>query len=345
EEGGDDDQEYDEEEYAEETRDEKSFDPIPQTPKDSEDEGDGEEDLGLNVGEEQRHVEEEEEDEIYRDVNINQGRGIQATLEVEDSYVTLTPVNPDGQQQSSSVSSQFVTSMLNLTLDVGMESIFKTTSQLDVQTPTSVAPLPMTATTMTPSTIVTITTRSQAPILPTTVLSPIIQNLPSFGSLFGFDNRLRTLEVKFSEFRQTNQFTGASDHLHDEAQRENDEFLETVDENIKKIIKEQVKEQVKKPPSPDRDWNKTMPAVHKSIQPWISKLAKQANTHSSFDELMDTPLEFSNFLINQLKGRKRQQFYGFAVNRVSARDVYTKRRIIAVTELKIVEWHSYKHLD
>nr|GFC65590.1 hypothetical protein [Tanacetum cinerariifolium] len=44
-------------------------------------------------------------------------------------------------------------------------------------------------------------------------------------------------------------------------------------------------------------------------------------------------------------GRKRQQFYGFAVNRESARDVYSKRKIIAVTELKIVEWHSYKHLD
>nr|GEX76666.1 reverse transcriptase domain-containing protein [Tanacetum cinerariifolium] len=45
------------------------------------------------------------------------------------------------------------------------------------------------------------------------------------------------------------------------------------------------------------------------------------------------------------KGRKRQQFYGFPVNRESARDVYSKRRIIAVTELKIIEWHNYKHLD
>nr|GEV02784.1 hypothetical protein [Tanacetum cinerariifolium] len=44
-------------------------------------------------------------------------------------------------------------------------------------------------------------------------------------------------------------------------------------------------------------------------------------------------------------GHKRQQFYGFAVNQESARNVYSKRRIIAVTELKIVEWHSYKHLD
>nr|GFD47031.1 hypothetical protein [Tanacetum cinerariifolium] len=44
-------------------------------------------------------------------------------------------------------------------------------------------------------------------------------------------------------------------------------------------------------------------------------------------------------------GRKRKQFYGYAVNRESARDVYSKRRIIAVTELQIMEWHEYKHLD
>ncbi|GKA96604.1 hypothetical protein Tco_0818699 [Tanacetum coccineum] len=44
-------------------------------------------------------------------------------------------------------------------------------------------------------------------------------------------------------------------------------------------------------------------------------------------------------------GRKRQQFYGFAANRESARDVYYKRRIIAITKLQIVEWHGYKHLD
>nr|GFC00808.1 hypothetical protein [Tanacetum cinerariifolium] len=38
-------------------------------------------------------------------------------------------------------------------------------------------------------------------------------------------------------------------------------------------------------------------------------------------------------------------FYGFSVNRESARDVYSKRRIITVTELKIVERHNYKYLD
>nr|GEV30986.1 retrovirus-related Pol polyprotein from transposon TNT 1-94 [Tanacetum cinerariifolium] len=43
--------------------------------------------------------------------------------------------------------------------------------------------------------------------------------------------------------------------------------------------------------------------------------------------------------------RKRQQFYRFAVNREYARHFYSKHRIIAVTELQIVEWHKYKHLD
>ncbi|GKB43912.1 hypothetical protein Tco_0888854 [Tanacetum coccineum] len=44
-------------------------------------------------------------------------------------------------------------------------------------------------------------------------------------------------------------------------------------------------------------------------------------------------------------GRKRQQFYGFAANMESVRDVYSKRGIIAVTKIEIVEWHNHKHLD
>ncbi|GJR09980.1 hypothetical protein Tco_0792632 [Tanacetum coccineum] len=43
--------------------------------------------------------------------------------------------------------------------------------------------------------------------------------------------------------------------------------------------------------------------------------------------------------------KKQQQFYGFAANRESAHDVYSKRRIIVVTKLQIVEWHNYKHMD
>nr|GEZ57776.1 hypothetical protein [Tanacetum cinerariifolium] len=193
--GGNDEEEdkSDEEDDIEETKEEESFDPIPKTPKGSEDEGDGEEDQGLNVNKEE-HVEEEEGDELYKDVNINQGRGLQATIEVEDTHVTLTPINSDGQQESSLVSSQFVTSMLNPTSDVGMESIFVTTSS-------SVAPLHTSTPIMTPYTIATITTISQAPIPPTPIPSEVLQNLPTFDSVFRFDDRLKSLEANFSEYR------------------------------------------------------------------------------------------------------------------------------------------------
>nr|GEV80922.1 hypothetical protein [Tanacetum cinerariifolium] len=176
-----------------------------------------------------------------------------------------------------------------------------------------------------------------------------------------------------------------------------------------------------KPPNPDCAWNKTLPATHKSIQPWISNLAKQADSRALFNELMDTPIDFSAFMMNRLnvdtltpkllagltyelmkgsckslveleffleevykvttdqldwnnlegqqyphnmlkplplitnsRGRRVIPFDHFinndleylrGVNRESARDVYFKRRIIVVTELQIVEWHDYKHLD
>nr|GEV43812.1 reverse transcriptase domain-containing protein [Tanacetum cinerariifolium] len=56
----------------------------------------------------------------------------------------------------------------------------------------------------------------------------------------------------------------------------------------------------KKPPTPDRAWNKTFPATHGSIQPWISDLDKQADTHTSFSELMDTLVDILAFLMNWL---------------------------------------------
>nr|GEX78832.1 hypothetical protein [Tanacetum cinerariifolium] len=177
------------------------------------------------------------------------------------------------------------------------------------------------------------------------------------------------------------------------------------------------------------------------IQPWISDLAKQADSRTSFNELMDTLIDFSTFLMNRLKvdtltpellagptyelvkgsckslveleffleevykattdqldwnnpegqqyphnllkplpwipnsrGRRVIPFDHFINNdleylrggassrkyttfvtktkaadyghiKESARDVYSKSRIIAATELQIVEWYNYKHLD
>nr|GFC95791.1 hypothetical protein [Tanacetum cinerariifolium] len=78
---------------------EESFDLIPRTPKGSEDEENDEEDQDLRLSEETRIQEEEEADELYRDIDINRGRGLQVSQNIEDSHVTLTPVHPDGLQE------------------------------------------------------------------------------------------------------------------------------------------------------------------------------------------------------------------------------------------------------
>ncbi|GJY93854.1 hypothetical protein Tco_0509636 [Tanacetum coccineum] len=45
------------------------------------------------------------------------------------------------------------------------------------------------------------------------------------------------------------------------------------------------------------------------------------------------------------EGPKCQRFYGFPSNRPSTKDVYSRKRIIAVTGLKIMKWYDYGHLD
>ncbi|GKC67266.1 hypothetical protein Tco_1099864, partial [Tanacetum coccineum] len=266
-----------------------------------------------------------------------------------------------------------------------------------------------------------------------------LQDLPNFGSLFRFDHRLKALEDKFSEFKQTNQFAKAisiilgiidaylANKMH-EAVKTADEVKEQVKAQVSKIlpkIEKTVNEQLKpevlthssnksktshavtanlselelkkilidkmesnksihksneqknlykdkdeepsagsnrgskrrkarkepeltsvpkektpkstgkstegskslhksggesahaeeiifrnqqdifqkplKPPTLDRDWDKTLPAAHGPVQPWLSTLAQKEDTHDSFNELLDTPLDFLAFVMNKLK--------------------------------------------
>ncbi|GKD26842.1 hypothetical protein Tco_1233056 [Tanacetum coccineum] len=206
-----------------------------------------------------------------------------------------------------------------------------------------------------------------------------------------------------------------------------------------------------KPPTPDRDWNKTLLDAHGPVQPWLSSLTQMEDPRESFNKIIDTPLDFLAFVMNRLKvdtltpellagptfelikgsckslveleyffeeiykatidqldwnnpegqqylhdlrkplplisnsrGRRvipldhfinhnlaylscgvSSRTYTTSVTKTkaadyrnikwikdlvlntmeSAQDVYSKRRIIAVTKLQIVEWHNYKHLD
>nr|GEU69926.1 hypothetical protein [Tanacetum cinerariifolium] len=233
EEGGDDEQEYDEEEFLhgeEEPRDEESLDPILKTPEDTKDEGNGKEDLGLNVGREEGYDEEEEEDELYTDVNINHGRGIQTTEEVEDSHVTLT-----------------------------LRNLYK-----------------------------------------------------ALVEAYEYDKII----------------------------------LDTYEDTV--TLKRRRDDDADKDKEPSSRPDQGSKRRRERKEPESASAPTKTTTRSAGRTMwIEEPIGYDKHALYGVShwGRKRQQFCGFAVNWESARDVYSKRRIIAITELKIVEWHNYKHLD
>ncbi|GKD02721.1 hypothetical protein Tco_1177695 [Tanacetum coccineum] len=188
----------DEARQEEEINEEDSFDLRVQTPshvESTDDEDNDDEIQDANVEEEEMDEEatnkEEEGNELYRDVNVNlagrdvemtdaQQTNVQTTQVLEDTHVIITPVNPEGQQQSSSVSSGFVSNMLNPNPNSGIDSIFNLNTEA-----TSLVDVP-------------VTTLAEPPLLSVTTLppppTPLITHL------------LKDLEDNFSEFMQTNQF-------------------------------------------------------------------------------------------------------------------------------------------
>ncbi|GKC80422.1 hypothetical protein Tco_1131196 [Tanacetum coccineum] len=170
--------------------------------KKNDDKDDDEEVQGVNIEDETTNEaannEEDEGNELYRDLNVNlEGSkivmtdaplpNVQATRETKDTHVILTaPINPEG-----------------------IDSIFNTeaTPLVDVPVINIAEPPIVFATTLPPPPIPLITHMQQTLFpIPTTAPSTSLQDLPNFGSLFGFDHRLKTLETNFSEFRQMNQF-------------------------------------------------------------------------------------------------------------------------------------------
>nr|GFA07038.1 hypothetical protein [Tanacetum cinerariifolium] len=169
-------------------------------------------------------------------------------------------------------------------------------------TPTSVAPLPITTPTMTSSTIAT-TTTSQAPILPTIVLIDIIQNLPSFGSLFCFNDRLRSLEDNYSEGMLTNQFAGAISAILGIIQQYIDQRMN--DAVRMAIIKEQVKEQVKVKVS------KILPRIKQAVNEQLEAEVLTRSSHSSrtfYAVAADiSEMELKKILIEKIEDNKSIQ--------------------------------------
>nr|GFB93558.1 hypothetical protein [Tanacetum cinerariifolium] len=56
----------------------------------------------------------------------------------------------------------------------------------------------------------------------------------------------------------------------------------------------------RRPPSSDHAWNTALPAAQGDAQSWISNLARQTDARSLFNELLDTPIDFSTFIMHRL---------------------------------------------
>ncbi|GJU00506.1 uncharacterized mitochondrial protein-like protein [Tanacetum coccineum] len=376
------------------------------------------------------NVEGDKQDEEDRNEETN----VQPTQVTEDCHVIITAsVNPEGQQQSSSVSSGYISNMLNPSLDIPVTAIAEPPLLSVTTTPPPPTPL--------------ITHLQQTPTpIPATVLSSSLQDLPNFGSLFGIIDAY--LANKMHEAVKTT-VQLQSKRLRDEAQAKNADFINKLDDNIKKIIKNQtsyavaanlfelelkkilienmesnksihrsdeqknlykalvdayesdnlildtygdivfaLKEKTSKTTGKSTEGSKshhksagesaqaeepmhttkdleepahqefkigTLPEAHGPVQPWLSSLAQIEDLRELFNEFMDTPLDFSVFVINRLQvdtltpellvGSTFELMKGSCKSLESARDVYSKRKIIVVTKLQIVEWHGYKYLD
>ncbi|GKD68640.1 hypothetical protein Tco_1322730 [Tanacetum coccineum] len=310
--------------HDKEDKDEDSFDPLVQTPShvestDETNEESDEEVQGTNTTNEEMDEEaiheEVEANELYRDMNVNmEGRdtmmtdapmpNVQATQEIEDTHVIITAsINPEGQQQSSSVSSGFVSNMLNPRPNTGIDSIFtlniEATSLVNVSVTTITEPPLVSATTLPPPPTPLITHMQQTPVpTPTTILSSFLQDLPNFSSLFGSDAYLAN---KMHEVVKT-AVQLQSEKLRDEAQAENADFLNKLDDNIKKIIKNQVKEQVKAQVS------KILPKIKKTVNEQLeAEVRTRSSTESKTSLAIATnlsELELKKILIDKMESNK-----------------------------------------
>ncbi|GJT49074.1 hypothetical protein Tco_0975231 [Tanacetum coccineum] len=267
--------------------------------------------------------EEDEVNELYRDVNVN--------LEGRDTKMTDAPLpNVQGTQVTEDAH-VIIIAPVNLE---GIDTIFtlnnEATSLVDVSVTTIAEPPLLSATTLPPPPTPLIIHLQQTPVpTPTTIPIFSLQDLPNFGSLFGFDHRLKTLETEFFEFKQTNQFVEVdysilgivdaylankmheavktdvqlqSKRLRDEAQAKNADFLNKLDDNIKKIIKDQVKEQVKAQVS------KILPKIKKTVNEQLEDEVMTCSSTESKTSLAIaanlSELELKKILIDKMESNK-----------------------------------------
>ncbi|GJZ02407.1 hypothetical protein Tco_0520368 [Tanacetum coccineum] len=357
--------------HDEEDKEEEDSDPRVHTPSNYESTNDEESDKeiqGANVeGEEMDEEETNEEDEaneLYRDVNVNlEGRDtemtdapctiVQTTQVIEDTHVIITTVNPEAQQHSSSMSSGFISNMLNPSQDTAVSSILgivdaylankiheavKTVVQLQSDRLRDEAQAEN-------ANFINKLDDNIKKIIKDQVKEQVSKILPKIKKtvnekleaevLTRSSNESKTshavtanlsdLELKniLIDNMETNKLIHISDEQKNlykalvDAYESNKLILDTYGETVsfKSHRDEEDKDeepsggsnrgsaeesaQAEEPMQTAKDSEE--PTHQEPVQPWLSSLAHMEDPRESFNELMDTPLDFSAFVMNRLK--------------------------------------------
>nr|GEW97300.1 hypothetical protein [Tanacetum cinerariifolium] len=168
--------------------------------------------------------------------------------------------------------------MMTPSPDAGIDSLFKSTPRVDVQVTTTVAPIPLTAPTRPPPSIPTI-----SQIIKEQVKVQVFKILPKIEKTVNEQLEAKVLTRSSNSLKTSYAMAADLSEL-----------------ELKKILIEKI-ESNKSIYRSDEQRNLQSSATHRSIQPWIRDLAKQADSRTLFNELMDTPVDFSAFLMNRLK--------------------------------------------
>nr|GEW28266.1 hypothetical protein [Tanacetum cinerariifolium] len=310
--------------HKEEAKDEESFDPILQTPENSNDEGNDDASLGMNVGGEEGHDVEDDNEELYRDVNIN----------LEAGQIQSDRLRDEAQAENEE--------FLNK-LDENIQKIIK--EQVKEQVKVQVSKI-------LPKIKKIVSEQLEAEVLTRS------SNSSKTSYVMAVD--LSELELKkiLIEKMESNKSIHKSD-------QQRNLYKALVDAyECDKIILDTYRDSVtfkRCRNDADKDEEPSARSYRRGAKVDNSRFGHQEFERGAAD---DQPIAEASQHIECASSRKyttsvtkikaadyghikwiKDLFYGFAVNRESARDVYLKCRIIAVAELQIIEWHNYKHLD
>ncbi|GJS15656.1 hypothetical protein Tco_0410128 [Tanacetum coccineum] len=72
--------------------------------------------------------------------------------------------------------------------------------------------------------------------------------------------------------------------------------------SAKELVKELIIEQPPRPPTLDPEWNKQQVVLDQPAQPWFNQMAAALKDPLTFNDLMATPIDFSNVSVKKLHG-------------------------------------------